>query len=71
MKCAVTLLMLRSNRILLGPLDVSDDTRATLIQHAHQRGDLTLAGHQPGDEAEQRVGELLGMMASTREYQLA
>jgi hypothetical protein len=32
---------------------------------------VTLEGHQPGDEAEQRVGHLLGLATATREFQLA
>ena len=56
---------------LLGPINVSEETRATLVEFASQRGDLDLRGHQPGDESEQRVGDLLRLTASTREYQLA
>ena len=56
---------------LAGPLDASEDTWSALTEHATRRGELDLRGHQQGDESEQRVGELLSLIASTREYQLA
>ena len=56
---------------LLGPITVSTGTRAALIEHAARRGELDLRGHQQGDETEQRVGEALSLIASTREFQLA
>ena len=56
---------------LVGPLAVSDETRATLIAFAARDGDLHLQERQPGDTSEQRVGNLLRMIASTREFQLA
>ena len=56
---------------LLGPVAVSDQTRASLVQYAARQGDLNLAGHQPEDEAERRVGNLLGLASATREFQLA
>ncbi|MDP7587628.1 MAG: DUF1800 domain-containing protein [Dehalococcoidia bacterium] len=56
---------------LLGPIGVSDETRSVLVEYATRKGDLDLNGHQPGDEAEQRVGNMLRLVAATREYQLA
>ena len=57
---------------LMGPITISDDaSRAALVEHVSRQGGLSLHGHEPGDDAEKRVGELLGMIASTREYQLA
>ena len=56
---------------LMGPIPVSEDTHASLIEFARSKGDLAFGGHTPGDEAEQRVGEMLGLVASTREYQRA
>jgi uncharacterized protein (DUF1800 family) len=56
---------------LVGQLEVDADTRDALIEFAAQDGDLDLRGHQPGDAAETRVGNVLRMIASTREYQLA
>ena len=55
---------------LVGPLPVSDETRATLVEFAARKGDLVLKGHQTGDEAERRVGDLLRLVVSTREFQL-
>ena len=56
---------------LLGPIQVSEETRSVLVDYAARNGDLDLNGHQPGDEAEQRVGNMLRLVAATREYQLA
>ncbi len=56
---------------LLGPIDVSDETRSVLVEYASRQGDLDLRGRQPGDEAEQRVGHMLRLIAATKEYQLA
>ena len=57
---------------LLGPVAVEDDTRAALVDFAAEGGGaLNLSGHQAGDAAEQRVSNMLRVIASTREYQLA
>ena len=57
---------------LLGPVAVEDDTRAALVDFAAAGGGaLNLSGHQAGDAAEQRVSNVLRIIASTREYQLA
>ena len=56
---------------MLGAVSLSDDTRATLIEFAAKQGGLDLRGHQAGDESEQRVANILRMVASTREFQLA
>jgi Protein of unknown function (DUF1800) len=56
---------------LVGPLEVHDDTRAALVEFTARDGDLRLQEHQPGDAAEQRVGNMLRMIAATREFQLA
>ena len=56
---------------LVGPIAVSDETRDTLVGFAERQGDLDLKDHQPGDEAEQRVGNMLRLVASSREFQLA
>ena len=51
----------------MGAITVSDSTRTALVDHVGEQGDLSL-----GDEgSEQRVGELLGLIAATREYQMA
>ena len=57
---------------LLGPVAVEDDTREALVDFAAAGGGaLNLSGHQAGDAAEQRVSNVLRIIASTREYQLA
>ena len=56
---------------LLGPIDVSEDTRAVLVDYAARQGELDLRERQPGDDAEQRIGNMLRLIAATREYQLA
>jgi uncharacterized protein (DUF1800 family) len=56
---------------LVGPLEVDEETRAALVEFAARDGDLHLQGRQPGDTSEQRIGNLLRMIAATREFQLA
>jgi uncharacterized protein (DUF1800 family) len=56
---------------LVGPLSVHDDTRAALVEFAAMDGVLHLKDHRTGDPSEQRVGNMLRMIASTREFQLA
>ncbi len=56
---------------ILGAIEASDETRVTLVEHTSRQGDLSLQGHRRGDKSEQRVGELLGLIASMREFQLA
>lgn len=54
---------------LLGPLRVRPKTRAALLNFVRQSGELRFT---PGDTAaEQRVGELLSLIAATREFQMA
>ncbi len=55
---------------LMGPMEVSEETRASLVEFAAHQGDLSLQGHQPGDEAEKRVGGLLSLASATKEFQL-
>jgi hypothetical protein len=50
---------------------VEDETRAALVEFAARDGELHLQGHQPGDPAEQRIGNMLRIIAATREFQLA
>ena len=56
---------------LMGPMTVSEETHASLVEYASRQGNALLRGHQPGDDTERRVGELLGLIAATPEYQLA
>ncbi len=56
---------------IVGPITVSDSTHDALVSYAAHQGELDLTGRQPGDESEQRVGNMLRLVASTREFQLA
>jgi uncharacterized protein (DUF1800 family) len=56
---------------LVGPIPVADETRNALVEFACLQGDLDLSSHAEGDESERRVGNVLRLIASTREYQLA
>ena len=42
-----------------------------LVDYASRQGDLDLRERLPGDDAEKRVGNMLRLIAATREYQLA
>ena len=55
---------------LMGEISVAEETRATLVEHVARRGELDLRDHQRSDESEHRIGEVLGLIASTREFQL-
>ena len=54
----------------LGAIDVSEDTRAALVDFAVKQGD-THAGQREPDDARRRVGEMLRMAGSTPEFQRA
>ncbi len=56
---------------LLGPVPASKETRDSLLEYAAWQGPLDLSGHRPGDESEQRVGDMLRLAASSIEFQLA
>ena len=54
---------------LMGPMQVSDTTRAGLLEFARKGGNLKFGAN--GDRAaEQRVAELLQLIVATREFQL-
>ena len=55
---------------LLGPLEVSVETRDELLGHASSQGDLSWVDGDSG-ESEWRVAEMLQLIASTREYMFA
>ena len=56
---------------LIGPITVTDETRDSLIGHVERLGDLDLSEGPGDEESDRRVGELLGLIASTPEFQLA
>ncbi len=53
----------------LGPLRVSDETRASLVEVASREGEVKLRGNDGADD--ERVAEILRLAASTPAYQLA
>ncbi len=56
---------------LMGPISVSEGTASSLVALAEHDGELDLREHQEGDDSERRVGNMLRLIASTKEYQLA
>ena len=55
---------------IMGTGNVDRETRDSLVGMMAEKGSISLAGHQQGDDSEERVGELLGLIASTTEYQI-
>jgi uncharacterized protein (DUF1800 family) len=53
---------------LMGPMEVMEGTHHELVEHAMESGTLTWGAGADGDSA-QRVGEMLQLIVSTREYQ--
>ena len=56
---------------LLGPVSVSDDTRDALVLHVAHEGHVTLADGPHKERGRARVGEILTLIASSREFQMA
>jgi len=54
---------------LLGPLPVEPEVRQRLVEHASEGGVLRWSPAQEASMAEKRVGEMLQMIASLREFQ--
>ena len=54
---------------LMGPLDVSEDTRRELISHATGEGILVWEVGHEADSASKRVGEMLQLIVSLKDYQ--
>ena len=55
---------------LIGPIEVSDDSRAQLVEFAARKGKFDL--RDPGDkESRERVSEMLGLISATPEFQFA
>ncbi len=55
---------------LCGPLDVSAQTRATLVERAEEGGPLSF-GNGASEEAEGRIGQMVQLVVATPEYQFA
>ncbi len=54
---------------LMGPLEVSEDTHKTLIEHALRDGELRNSTEDERIIFARRVGEMLQLIAATQEYQ--
>ena len=55
----------------MGAVDVAGTTKSALTEHVLKGGDVDLRERDPGGEAEQRIGEVLSLIASTPEFQRA
>ena len=56
---------------LLGPMELSDSTRASLSEFASQQGNADLRPGSRTEADDQRIANLLRLLTATREYQLA
>ncbi len=56
---------------LMGPLDVNEPTRQELIKHTSVGGPLSWSTPQASEASTERVGELLQLIVSLRDYQFA
>ena len=56
---------------LLGPLEVASDTRDELLVMASTDGELRWDTEQAVEASAQRVGDMLALVTSTKEYQFA
>jgi len=56
---------------LLGPLDVSEQTRRELLAQAEEGGELRWGTEQEYRASAQRVGVMLALIGASREYQFA
>lgn len=56
---------------LIGPIQAGENTRDTLIKMAEEDGYINLKEGADRQDAEHRVSEILRLIASSREYQLA
>ena len=54
---------------LIGPLDVQPEVRQRLVEHASEGGPVRWGPAPEADTSQKRVGEMLQMIASLREFQ--
>ena len=52
---------------LMGPLQVEDNTRTAMVEFASQLGEIDL----DGEESVQAVANVMRLIASSKEYQMA
>ena len=56
---------------LLGPLEISGSDMQELIDHAAEGGEVRFGSEEDDRHASERISEILQLVVSTREYQLA
>ena len=56
---------------LMGPLQVTEETRGQLVGHAAESGPLVWGSDSRDSASTQRVTEMLQLIVATREYQYA
>ena len=56
---------------LMGPLEIDQNARGELVDHASEDGSLGWSSEQESESSSQRVGEMLQLIVSLREYQFA
>ena len=56
---------------LVGPLEVSSETRSALLELAEREGDLTFDSEAERARSEARIGRMLTLIVASREYQFA
>ena len=54
---------------LMGPIEVGERTRGELLSHAESEGSMSWATEQDYARSSRRVGDMLALIAATREYQ--
>jgi hypothetical protein len=54
---------------LIGPLEVQPEVRQRLVDHAGEGGTLRWGTGQDASDSSKRVGEMLQLIASIREFQ--
>ena len=54
---------------LIGPAEVGDHTREELVVHARQDGEVLWNNEKESSKSARRVGDMLALIASTREFQ--
>ena len=54
---------------LVGPVEVRPPTHRQLVEHVAERGEIRWDGQAETESSTERVGELLQLIASVKEYQ--
>jgi uncharacterized protein (DUF1800 family) len=56
---------------MIGPVEVSDDTRSGLLRYARLDGDLRFDTEEDSQKSTERIGRMFQLIVSTREFQFA